>query len=170
MTKLESSGADGVFVSLLSEGSGTVLRQMEQYGGLEKVAKLGTIAWSGQVYEVAQEAAIGSIFALPWAPGLASSADFEEAYREAYDATPNAYSAIGYQTAWLIAAAAVEAQEGGGVSSEALKDAIPSASESDVVAEHGVIEGFSLDTAGDPTYPGTVATFPYDGSIVPATV
>jgi len=169
MTKLENIGADGVLVSLLSEGSGNVLRQMEQYGGLEKLTKLGTIAWSGQVYEVAQEAAVGSLFALPWAPGLASSADFEEAYVEAYDATPNAYSAIGYQTAWLIAAAAVEAKGAGGVSSETLKDALPSASESDVVAEHGVIEGFSLDTAGDPTYPGTVATFSDDGSIVAAT-
>jgi branched-chain amino acid transport system substrate-binding protein len=169
MTKLESSGADGVFVSLLSEGSGNVLRQMEQYGGLDDLAKLGTIAWSSQVYEVAQEAAVGSHFALPWAPGLTSSSDFEAAYREAYDATPNAYSAIGYETAWLVAAAAVEAQKAGGVSSESIKDALPSASTSDVLAEHGVIEGFSLDPAGDPAYPGTVATFSDDGSIVAAT-
>lgn len=169
MTKLKGDGADGVFISLLPEASGNVLRQMQQYGGLDKVAKLGTIAWSGQVFDVAEKAALGSYFALPWAPGLPSSADFEEAYVAKYKTKPNAYSAIGYQTAWLIAAAAVEAKEAGGVSAESLKAALPKASTSAVVKDHGVIDDFSLDPAGDPSYPGTVATFADDGAIVAAT-
>jgi len=169
MTKIQSSGADGVFISLLPEGSGNVVRQMEQYGGLDDVEPIGTIAWSGQMYEVAEDAAVGIRFALPWAPGLPSSAEFEEAYVAKYDAEPNAYSAIGYETAWLIAQAAVMAADDGAVSAEALKDALPDASTSEVLAERGVIDDFSLDAAGDPSYPGTVATFDDGGQIVAAT-
>jgi branched-chain amino acid transport system substrate-binding protein len=116
---------------------------------------------------VAEQAAVGPKFALPWAPGLPSSADFEKAYQAAYSAQPNAYSAIGYETAWLIAVAAKQVSDAGDkIDSGTLKDALPEASTSKDLAEHGVIDGFSLDKTGDPSYPGTVATFTNDGSIV----
>jgi len=165
VTTLEDSGADGVIVSVLPEQAGNIVRQIDQAG--VSLQSVGTIAWSGQVYEVAEGAAVGAPFALPWAPGLPESADFEKSYQDAYDAAPNAYSAMGYETAWLLAVAAKQVVDAGDeVSQDTLKAQLVEASTSADLAEHGVISDFSLTAEGDPSYPGVVATFNETGDIV----
>lgn len=167
LTKLRAAEPDAVILSVMPAQAGNILRQMSTFGGLEDVIDVGTGAWSTQVFDVGQEAAVGALFALPWAPGLPESAKFEEGYAAEYGEAPNAYSGLGYQTAWLIATAVKDiADSGGEVDSIALRDAIPSASTSDTLAEHGLIDDFSLSAESGPRYPGVLSTFAEDGSMV----
>jgi branched-chain amino acid transport system substrate-binding protein len=166
LTKIAAQKPDVVQISTLAEQAGNVLRQMKQSGDFGQVLPVGSMGWSPQVYTVAQDAAVGSVFALPWAPGRPESASFEQEYVKRFTDKPNPYSAVGYQAVWTIAVAAKQIKQSGGqVTSQALRDALPAASTSPELAQHGLIAGFSLSKAGMPSYPGVLATFGKDGAV-----
>lgn len=166
LTNLRQANPDTIFISALPEQSGNIIRQIRQFGGLDKVKIVGTVSWGPQVYDVGKGAAVGAVFASIWAPGSSSSAAFEKAYQAAYKTTPVAYSALGYETGWLLAATFNKIVAGGAkVTSAAVKDGLPTASTADLVQSHGVIPGFALAATGAATYPGALSVFSADGTI-----
>lgn len=166
LTNLRQANPDAILISALPEQSGNIIRQMKQLGGLESAKVVGTIAWGPKVYDVAQSAAAGVQFASVWAPGSATSSGFESAYKAAYNATPIAYSALGYETGWLIAAAISDiVSKGGSITSTSLKDDLPAAASSALLQKHGVIPGFAIAASGAATYPGALSEFGTDGTI-----
>lgn len=166
LTKLRGSKPDTILISALPQQSGNIIRQIKQFGGLDAAKIVGTVAWGPQVYDVAKDAAVGATFAAIWAPGAANSTSFETEYQSAYNSAPVAYSALGYTTGWTIAAA-IQAVAGsnGKITSEALKGALPAASTSSLVQQHGVIADFKIDPSGSASYPGALAVFQPGGGI-----
>lgn len=166
LTNIRQANPDTIMISALPAQSGNIIKQIKALGGLDSVKIVGTIAWGPQVYEVAKADAAGAQFASVWAPGSSSSAAFESAYTSAYNATPIAYSALGYETGWLIAAAIKSITSSGGtITATAFRDALPAASTSDLVKQHGVIPGFAISATGAATYPGALSVFGADGTI-----
>lgn len=166
LTNLRQANPDTILISALPAQSGNVIKQIKSLGGLDSAKIVGTIAWGPQVYDVAKSAAAGAVFASVWAPGSSSSSAFESAYRSAYNATPIAYSALGYETGWLLAAAMKQITSSGGtITSTTMRDALPAASTSDLLRQHGVIPGFAVSASGAATYPGALSVFGPDGTI-----
>ena len=165
LTNLRQSNPDGILISALPAQSGNIIRQIKSGGGLDSAKLFGTIAWGPQVYDVAKTAAVGAEYAAVWAPGAANSGTFESEYKSAYNSAPVAYSALGYEVGWLIAAAAQTASSNGAtVTSTSLRDAMPSAASSSIVQQHGPISNFAF-SSGHAQYPGLLAVFASDGSI-----
>ena len=68
--------------------------------------------------------------------------------------------------AWTIAAAvAASTKPGQDVTPAAVKDALPAASTSDIVKQHGILD-LALTADGAATSTGVLATFDKDGRIV----
>ena len=165
LTNLRQANPDTIFISTLPAQSGNIIKQIKSVGGLDSATLVGTIAWNPQVFDIAKSAAVGAEFASVWAPGAPATAGFESAYKSAYNATPIAYSALGYETGWLLAAAIKSVTASGGtVTAAAIRDALPAASQSDILKQHGVIPGFTI-AAGAANYPGVLSVFGSDGSI-----
>lgn len=166
LTNLAKSNPDTILISALSDQSGNIIRQIKQTSSLANAKIAGTIAWGPQVYDVAKDAAVGAVFAAVWAPGEQGSANFESAWKAAYGDTPVAYSALGYETGWILVAAMKQvAASGGKVTSDSLKQALPAAATSDLVKQHGPIPGFTLPADGAAQYPGVLAVFGSNGAI-----
>lgn len=164
LANLRQDDVDAVVVSVLPAQAGNLLLQMRQSGGFEDVLLAGTLATSSETYTVAEDAAAGLIFPQVWAPGDSGGAEFETAYEEEYGEPPTAYGALGYQTGWIVAAALVAAEEGGEIDGTTLRDALPEASNSDLVSENGILS-LELTEDGTAVSEGVLATFADDGTI-----
>ncbi|MES2481112.1 MAG: ABC transporter substrate-binding protein [Pseudomonadota bacterium] len=169
LTNLKDAKIDALVLSVLPEQAGNIIQQMSQTGGFTNVLLAGTLATSLQTYTIAGKSATGLVFPQVWAPGGAKSAAFEAAYKKKYASSPTAYGAMGYQIGWIVAAAILEAQKSGkGLDGDALRVAIPAASNSELVKKNGIFE-MSLSAKGEATSPGALATFAENGDIVRAT-
>lgn len=164
IANLRKDDVDAVVLSVLPAQAGNLLLQMDQAGGFDDVVKVGTVAISNETHTVAQDASAGFSFPQVWAPGQSSSVEFEKAYREEYDEVPTAYGALGYQVGWILAAAVIAAHEDGDVTGTSIRDALPAASTSDLVTEHGVLD-LALSAEGAATSTGVMASFADDGTM-----
>ena len=165
ITNLKSANIDALVLSVLPEQAGNIIQQMNSMG-LQNVLLAGTIATSPQTFTIAGKAASSMVFPQAWAPGGGRSAAFEAAYKQKFNAVPTSYSGVGYQVAWLIAAAAVDVEKAGKpITGENLKAAIPSASKGDIVSKNGIMV-LELTASGDVISPGTISRFADNGDIV----
>jgi branched-chain amino acid transport system substrate-binding protein len=167
LANLRQDDIDALVLSVLPAQAGNLLLQMEQSGGFEDVEVIGTVATSQETYTVAEGAAAGFVFPQVWAPGAQGGGEFEAAYEEEYGETPTAYGALGYQVGWITIAAILDADEQGEVTGSAIRDALPAASQSDLVAENGILE-LKLDAEGSATSTGVIASFDDNGEMVTA--
>ena len=167
LANLRQDDIDALVLSVLPAQAGNLLLQMEQSGGFEDVEVIGTVATSLETFTVAEDAATGFVFPQVWAPGAEGADSFESAYEEKYDETPTAYGALGYQVGWITVAAILDAAEKGDVTGTAIRDALPAASEGELVAEHGILE-LKLDAEGKATSTGVIASFDDNGEMVTA--
>jgi ABC-type branched-subunit amino acid transport system substrate-binding protein len=167
LANLRQDGVDAVVLSVLPAQAGNLMLQMEQSGGFEDVEVIGTVATSLETFTVAEDAAAGFVFPQVWAPGAKGADSFESAYEAKYGETPTAYGALGYQVGWITVAAILEAAENGDVTGTAIRDALPAASESELVAEHGILE-LTLDAEGKATSTGVIASFDESGEMATA--
>ena len=134
--------------------------------GMQNVMLAGTLATSPQTFTIAGKAATSMVFPQAWAPGGGRSAAFEAAYKQKFNSVPTAYSGVGYQVAWLIAASALEVEKAGKpITGENLKAAIPAASTGDLIKKYGIME-LALTPSGDAISPGTISRFADNGDIV----
>ncbi|HLM22096.1 MAG TPA: ABC transporter substrate-binding protein [Propionibacteriaceae bacterium] len=168
LTKLQSADVDVLYVGLLEGQNANFLRQMQDIGGLDDIVPVSHSGLSENLPKVAGvDAAEGMTIRPAWAPGLddEKSAAFEKAFQDKYDNLPNVNPAFGYQTAWIIAEAIRSAAAKGDITGEAVRAAIPAASTSDTVKEHGIIADLSIAADGRTTYPGVLAAFNDTGEI-----
>lgn len=165
ITNLKSANIDALVLSVLPEQAGNIIQQMNSMG-MQNVLLAGTIATSPQTFTIAGKAASSMVFPQAWAPGGGRSAAFEAAYKQKFNAVPTSYSGVGYQVAWLIAAAAIDVEKAGKpITGENLKAAIPSASKGDLVSKNGIM-ALELTASGDVISPGTISRFADNGDIV----
>jgi ABC-type branched-subunit amino acid transport system substrate-binding protein len=164
LANLRKDDVDAVVLSVLPAQAGNLLLQMKQSGGFEGDLLAGTVAISSETYQVAQDAAAGFVFPQVWAPGQASGSGFEAAYEDKYDEAPTAYGALGYQVGWILVAALIAADDAGDVTGTSIRDALPAASTSDLVKEHGILT-LELTAEGAAKSTGVIAAFGDDGTI-----
>jgi branched-chain amino acid transport system substrate-binding protein len=165
LTNVSAQHPDAVFISSLPQQAGNVVAQLKQVQGLSSAKLYGSISWGAQTYEIAKKDVVGAVFAQEWAPGATATAEFEKAYQSKYGDTPAAYSALGYQTAWLIAVAINQAAGKGAVNGTTIRDNVPSASTSSDLKEHGVMPEFAIAKDGATSYTGTLTTFTSTGAL-----
>lgn len=168
LANLRRDEIDALVLSVLPAQAGNLLIQMEQSGGFEDVEVVGTVATSQETFTVAADAASGFVFPQVWAPGAEGSESFEAAYEDDYGETPTAYGALGYQVTWITVAALIEADEQGEIDGTAIRDALPAAALSELVAEHGILD-LELTADGVAKSTGVFATFTDDGEMVATT-
>ena len=167
LTNLQQEGLGAILLAVAPSQAGNILRQMEEGGGFEDVIKAGHLGWTTEVSSVAEGAAEGAVFALPWAEGPGDE-EFVSTFEDEYGAAPTAYAALGHDTAWLIAVALRRAVEAGDeLSGEALRDALAAAASDSDLADHNVVDDFSLTEEEIPSYEGTLVRFDADGAIAP---
>jgi len=168
ITNLKSANIDALVLSVLPEQAGNIIQQITASGAFQNVQLAGTLAISGQTFTIGGKPATGLVFPQVWAPGGSRSAAFEAAYKQKYNATPTAYGGLGYQIAWIIAAAAAEvAQAGKPVDGETLRAAIPAASNGALLKKHGILD-LTLNATGEAVSSGTMSRFADNGDIVGA--
>lgn len=171
LANLRRDRVDAVVLSVLPAQAGNLLLQASQSGGLDGVKLVGTLATSTETFTVAQDVARGFEFPQVWAPSISGDSDFQRRYTEQYGETPTAYGALGYQVGWIAAASIITADGAGTadgastVDGAAVRDALPAASTSDLVHEHGILD-LELASDGVAISKGVMATFGPDGSVV----
>jgi branched-chain amino acid transport system substrate-binding protein len=166
LENLRAAKLDAIVLSVLPDQVGNILVQMKQSGGFDRVQTVGTVATSAEAFKIGGDAAQELVFPQAWAPGLGKATGFEEAYESKYGETPTAYSGLGYQAGWIVAAAILASEEGQGtVSGESIRDNLPAASTSEMVKEHGILD-LTLLADGSAVTNGVLATFAPDGTIV----
>jgi branched-chain amino acid transport system substrate-binding protein len=164
LTNVRQANVDTVAVFLTPPQSGNMLRQMKQFGGFERVTKVGHIGWGTPVSQIAGDAATGAIFAVPWLPG---SDAFTTEYARRYNDQPNAYSAFGHDAGWLVAVAVKKIKAANkAVNGTTLRDILPDASTSPDYVSHALIKGLTLAASGAPSSSGSIVTFAADGKVI----
>ena len=167
LTNLRQAKVDAVVILATPGQAGNILRQMKQFGGFESVAKAGHIGWGKQVADIGGDATTGAIFPLAWVLGTPGSDKFTADYKTKFKDDPTAYSALGHDTAWLLAVAVKKVRAANKkVDGTALKDVLPDAASSKDFLAHALVAGFTLPASGASSYPGVLATFAADGSVV----
>ena len=78
---------------------------------------------------------------------------------------PTAYGALGYQVGWITVAAIIEAAQNQAIDGTTVRDALPGASTSDLVREHGILD-LELTQDGTAVSRGVMATFAPGGTMV----
>lgn len=164
LANLRKDKVDAVVLSVLPAQAGNLMLQMDQAGGFDNVIKAGTVATSQETFTVAEGAAADFVFPQVWAPGMEGSEEFEKAYDDEYDESPTAYSALGYQVGWTVAAAILAAKEDGEIDGTSLRDAIPAASTSELVADHSILS-LEMTDDGVAVSEGVMASFADDGTM-----
>ncbi|OOL33595.1 hypothetical protein GQ85_00595 [Rhodococcus rhodochrous] len=165
LANLRRDQVDAVVLSVLPAQAGNLILQMKHAGGFDDVRLIGTVAISRETHTVAQDTARGFEFPQVWAPGGTEVSGFEKRYTDRYGEVPTAYGALGYQVGWITAAAVLQAAELGTVDGSALRDALPAASTSGLVREHGILD-LELTSDGRAVSNGVMATFAPEGTIV----
>jgi branched-chain amino acid transport system substrate-binding protein len=97
LTKLKSSGADGVFVAAETQDGSILVKQKAEFGLNVKVFGVGSWA-TADFISLAGEAAEGIYAAVPYAYTMKTPKNqaFVQAYQARYKEAPGKYSAAGY--------------------------------------------------------------------------
>ena len=127
ITKIRSSGADGVFLVSHYAESALFMQQLRQADPNLKVAGTDTLN-DPKFIELAGGAAEGVVMPTPFLPQAAEAVAFSKAYEAKFGKEPNYYSAFTYD-AMLIVAKAMEALNAKGtpIARQAIRDQIASA-------------------------------------------
>ena len=99
LTKLRSSGADGVFVAAETQDGSTLVKQIKQFGIDMDVFGVGSWATSDFI-NITGEAAEGIYAAVPYVANQDGERNkkFVKDYAAAYDHAPGKYAAAGYNS------------------------------------------------------------------------
>ncbi len=127
VTKIKSSGADGVFLASHYAESALFMQQLRQADPTLKVAATDTLN-DPKFIELAGAAAEGVVMPTPFQPGAPEAKAFSAAYQKRFNKEPNYYSAFTYD-AMLIATKAMEAlaAKGAPITRQAVRDEIANA-------------------------------------------
>jgi len=111
LTKLKSSGADGVFVSAETQDGSTFVKQKAELGLTTKVFGVGSWA-TADFMQLAGSAANGIYAAVPYASTMKTPKNevFVKAYQDQYKSAPGKYSAAGYNALNILVDAIARAQ------------------------------------------------------------
>jgi branched-chain amino acid transport system substrate-binding protein len=122
LTKLRSSGADGVFVAAETQDGSTLVKQKAELGLTTKVFGVGSWA-TADFIKLTGDASEGIYAAVPYASTMATpkNKEFVAAYTARYGEAPGKYSAAGYNVIHIIADAVDRANS---TDPEKLRDAL----------------------------------------------
>lgn len=110
LTKISDSGADCIFVPTYYKDAALITKQASEKG--MKLPFLGGDGWDGILEKVSDPSIIeGAIFLSPFLSSNPEEAcqKFVTAYKEAYKETPDQFAADGYDTVYVMKAAAEKA-------------------------------------------------------------
>jgi branched-chain amino acid transport system substrate-binding protein len=104
LTKLRSSGADGVFVAAETQDGSTLVKQKAELGLTTKVFGVGSWA-TADFIKLTGDASEGIYAAVPYASTMATAKnkEFVAAYTARYGEAPGKYAAAGYNVIHIIA-------------------------------------------------------------------
>jgi branched-chain amino acid transport system substrate-binding protein len=122
LTKLRSSGADGVFVAAETQDGSTFVKQKAEFGLEQKVFGVGSWA-TADFIKLAGQAAEGIYAAVPYAYTMQTpkNADFVAKYEGQAKEKPGKYGAAGYNALNIIMDAI---QRAGSAEPEKIRDAL----------------------------------------------
>lgn len=127
VTKIKSSGADGVFLISHYSESALFMQQLRQADPTIKVAGTDTLN-DPQFIELAHGAAEGVVMPTPFLPESAAAAAFSKAYEAKFGKVPNYYSAFTYDALQVVGnAMQLLVAKGKPLSRQAIRDQIADA-------------------------------------------
>ena len=145
LRRLETRGAELIFVAGIEEGASGIIRQAREMGlplrfiggdGLE-----GLVAMNGDAYE-------GTYVGLMYHPDASpAAAEFAERFRTAYGREPDSFAALAYDAVMLVARVAAEH----GTRRQSIRDGLARVGRSGGIETHpGVTGPIRFDEHGDP--------------------
>lgn len=145
VTKVKSSGADGIFLASHYVESAVFMQQLRQAGIETPVASTDTLN-DPKFVELAGAAADGVVMPTPFQPSAPAARAFSEDYEKRFGHAPDYYSAFSRDAIAVIGEAMRSILEKGGtLDRQALRDAI-----ADGPAVAGVSGPIKFDAIGDP--------------------
>ena len=118
LTQIKASGAKIIFVPAYYEAAAHIVQQAKQQG--IDAAFVGSDGWDGILGQLTGDdkaKAEGAVFLSPFLASDPSAAKFTDAYKKAYNATPDQFAADGYDSVYVIKA---DMEKAGSIKSEDL--------------------------------------------------
>ena len=118
LTQIKASGAKIIFVPAYYEAAAHIVQQAKQQG--IDAAFVGSDGWDGILAQLTGDdkaKAEGAVFLSPFLASDPSAAKFTDAYKKAYNATPDQFAADGYDSVYVIKA---DMEKAGSIKSEDL--------------------------------------------------
>ena len=116
LTQIKASGAKIIFVPAYYEAAAHIVQQAKQQG--IDAAFVGSDGWDGILGQLTDKTqAEGAVFLSPFLASDPSAAKFTDAYKKAYNATPDQFAADGYDSVYVIKA---DMEKAGSIKSEDL--------------------------------------------------
>ena len=142
LTQIKASGAKIIFVPAYYEAAAHIVQQAKQQG--IDAAFVGSDGWDGILGQLTGDdkaKAEGAVFLSPFLASDPSAAKFTDAYKKAYNATPEQFAADGYDSVYVIKA---DMEKAGSIKSE---DLIKAMTEIEV---DGITGKVSFSADGEP--------------------
>ena len=142
LTQIKASGAKIIFVPAYYEAAAHIVQQAKQQG--IDAAFVGSDGWDGILGQLTGDdkaKAEGAVFLSPFLASDPSAAKFTDAYKKAYNATPDQFAADGYDSVYVIKA---DMEKAGSIKSE---DLIKAMTEIEV---DGITGKVSFSADGEP--------------------
>ena len=140
LTQIKASGAKIIFVPAYYEAAAHIVQQAKQQG--IDAAFVGSDGWDGILGQLTDKTqAEGAVFLSPFLASDPSAAKFTDAYKKAYNATPDQFAADGYDSVYVIKA---DMEKAGSIKSD---DLIKAMTEIEV---DGITGKVSFSADGEP--------------------
>ena len=142
LTQIKASGAKIIFVPAYYEAAAHIVQQAKQQG--IDAAFVGSDGWDGILAQLTGDdkaKAEGAVFLSPFLASDPSAAKFTDAYKKAYNATPDQFAADGYDSVYVIKA---DMEKAGSIKSD---DLIKAMTEIEV---DGITGKVSFSADGEP--------------------
>ena len=142
LTQIKASGAKIIFVPAYYEAAAHIVQQAKQQG--IDAAFVGSDGWDGILGQLTGDdkaKAEGAVFLSPFLASDPSAAKFTDAYKKAYNATPDQFAADGYDSVYVIKA---DMEKAGSIKSD---DLIKAMTEIEV---DGITGKVSFSADGEP--------------------
>ena len=140
LTQIKASGAKIIFVPAYYEAAAHIVQQAKQQG--IDAAFVGSDGWDGILAQLTDKTqAEGAVFLSPFLASDPSAAKFTDAYKKAYNATPDQFAADGYDSVYVIKA---DMEKAGSIKSD---DLIKAMTEIEV---DGITGKVSFSADGEP--------------------
>ena len=140
LTQIKASGAKLIFVPAYYEAAAHIVQQAKQQG--IDSAFVGSDGWDGIIAQLTDKSqAEGAVFLSPFLASDPSAAKFTDAYKKAYNATPDQFAADGYDTVYVIKA---DMEKAGSIESDDLIKAMTE------IQVDGITGKVSFNADGEP--------------------